>query len=303
MSIPQHTTMSANTKTMSATKHTIVRKTMKKKNSIPEPAPEPDALFSEEEEHTTTEPEVSEEDSPTEPEVSDEVSDEEEEVEPPKIVLHWNYPEGKGRDKVHKDNKQLKALGATNEEVNDMLVRVNTNKLLDSRALLVHQAYTTDTREDKSSRSAKSAFNITLKCSPIMLDTIQQHFLDSDGEEYHAESVKEALKHYFYRKWDILLSMEAIGAYKYRTDKKGHAVPEFLDTDTFDYDVPTEFLGGWFKTDEATGIMDTQQLLHKNSREAKRKAKGKETRAQVKKDILGSLTKEEIAELFKASNQ
>ncbi len=290
--------MSATTNTKQTIKHTVVRKTMKKKNPTPEPevAPEPDALFSDEEEHTTTDPEGSDE-------VSDEVSDEDEEVEPPAKVQRWNYPEGKGRDKVDKSNKQLKALGATNEEVDDMLNRVAAGSLLDSRALLVHQAYTTDTREDKSSRSAKSAFNITLKCSPIMLDTIQQHFLDSDGEEYHAESVKEALKHYFYRKWDILLSMEAIGAYKYRTDKKGKNVPEFLDTDTFDYDIPTEFLGGWFKTEEATAIMDTQQLLHKNSREAKRKAKGKETRAQVKKDILGSLTKEEIAELFKASNQ
>ncbi len=299
--------MSANTATTataSPTKHTIVRKTMKKKTPTPSVVPEPeDALFTDEEEHTTTDPEVSDEVSEEEEEEESDIPSDEDEAVQGKEILHWSYPKGKGRDKVDKSNKQLKALGATNEEVNEMLSLVNDGRLLDSRSLLVHQAYTTDTRVDKSSRSAKSAFNITLKCSPIMLDTIQQHLRDSDGEEYHAEAIKEALKHYFYRKWDILLSMEAISAYQYRTDKKGNAVPEFLDTDTFDYNVPNEFLGGWFKTSEASNIMDTQQLLHKNSREAKRKAKGKENRAQVKKDILSSLTKEEIAELFKASNQ
>tara|TARA_R100001463_G_scaffold1643_2_gene7198 strand:- start:9839 stop:10735 length:897 start_codon:yes stop_codon:yes gene_type:complete len=298
--------MSANkatTATVQPTKAKIVRKTTKRKSPTPPPAEKPsDGLFSDSEEDGTTDPEVSEQDMTTDQTDSgeEEVSDAPSETE---YDLLWIYPKGKEREKVHKDNKQLKALGATNEEVNKMLNRVQLGALLDSRALLVHQAYTTDTREDKSSRSAKSAFNITLKCSPMMLDTIQQHLRDSDGEEYHAESIKEALKHYFYRKWDILLAMEAIGSYHYKTTKDGHMVPEFLNTDKWKYDVPTEFLGGWFTTEEAKSIMDTQQLLHKNSREAKRKAKGQQSRAQVKKDILASLTKEEIAELFKASNQ
>lgn len=189
---------------------------------------------------------------------------------------------GGGEGKITKaDHRNLAMIGATYEEVQEVLDKKNGTDTLTTRDLAVLDAHATDTSEG---RKKKSAFIIRLKCSSDMLDAIQHHLGSPDDtterDEYVCDAIKETINAWVHSKWDFLRSLE------HRN--------ELLDAETGDM-ITDEFLGGFLTSEEGRGILNAKQKEHD---EVTGYTRSKKKKVASKKEIIASLTTEELEALL-----
>ena len=174
-------------------------------------------------------------------------------------------------------------IGATYEEVNEVLDKKNGEETLTTRDLAILDAHATDTSDG---RKQKSAFIIRLKCSSAMLDAIQHHLGSPDEtterDEYVCDAIKETMNAYFHAKWDFLRSIEHRGDLLHATT--GDAIKD-------------TFLGGFLTSEEGRAILNSKQKAHD---ELTGYTRSKKKKVATKKEIIASLSVEELEALLEA---
>lgn len=261
METPTFTETFTRTDEATPTKVVVKRKKAKKTKTVPPPSPPPvDPLFSDHESEASV---------PTD--ATDATAD-------AIATSGW----GGGEGKITKaDHRNLAMIGATYEEVREVLDKKNTTDILTTRDLAVLDAHETDTSDG---RKKKSAFIIRLKCSSDMLDAIQHHLGSPDDtterDEYVCDAIKETMNAWVHSKWDFLRSLE-------------HR-DELLADGTADK-INDEFLGGFLTSEEGRGILNKKQKEHDDLTGYTRSKKKKHT---SKKEIIASLSVEELEALL-----